>query len=396
MNLVINIWTFLYLIIGISIVSVIIYVLVISKRDSERRHDTITVDVDDDEAKTASFVSNGHPEECLNRPPEFKQKGFFSKLFNGNDNDPKVVSRKVNRKTKNEDDDNKKSSFMKNIAKLGGGSNNIWIKGILDYTGLKDYLGFDDKDVEEFLESHEDDDDTKNEDANDKVEGWVKRRKKASSKSQVHYISAECAYAGEDVDVHKNSNHALNVEVPLSLSSVAASAPKPFRFFAKSSTDFRKIGLEAFKGIIKEYGGNISKIKENVKLTSQKFNVDLYYEEGIHKIGIDFKPIHYSIYPNSIHKTKSEFENFVREEDFKKLIAYDEEKIYLIFVPYTVDQCISLFEETNDINIDETTATKWIHESGNASEKERHYKIRRDLYKKLVEYYETLTSGYYF
>jgi len=411
MNLVINVWTFLYLIIGISIISVLIYVFFIPNISGETRHHPIlkhseeTCD-EDGEVNINKFVSTGHPEECLNQKPELKKKGFFSRIFNGNENDPKVVNRikSSSKQTKNSTETS--PSIFKSLSKLGN-KNSMWIKGVLNYTGLKDYLGIDDEDVEEFLERGED---KENEDENfGEEEGWMQRRKNALSKSSVHYISAECAYAGEDVDVYKNSNHELNFDRSTSSSNhescgAESNAKKPFKFFGNSRSDFNKIGLDAFKEIVKEYGGNTSKIKENIKITSQAFNVDLYYEEGIHKIAIDFKPIHYSIYPNSIHKTKADFEKFVRTEDLKKLIAFEEEKIYLIFVPYTVDQCMLNIEDVDlDDNCYSTSSTtkndvspKWVHSTKNSSEKERHQKIRRDLYRKLVEYYETLTSGYYF
>jgi hypothetical protein len=135
--------------------------------------------------------------------------------------------------------------------------------------------------------------------------------------------------------------------------------------------------LKAFGTLLKEYRGN----SENIKmffapLPVSGVYVDIYYEEGIHKIAINVKDFDYSLFPNSKHKTKEEFDTFVERENEKISLSLLFDGVTLIYVPFTIYSC----------KIDEKDTSKWEIDS-KISKEERFYKIRKCLYTELVDYY---------
>ena len=67
--------------------------------------------------------------------------------------------------------------------------------------------------------------------------------------------------------------------------------------------------------------------------TGRNLELDLYND--FYKIAVEFQGQQHHIYPNSFHKTRDEFINQVRRDEYKRKTC-DEHNIYLITVPHNV------------------------------------------------------------
>ena len=67
--------------------------------------------------------------------------------------------------------------------------------------------------------------------------------------------------------------------------------------------------------------------------TGRNLELDLYND--FHKVAVEYNGQQHCVYPNSFHKTREEFINQVRRDEFK-LDMCDKHGIYLITVPYNV------------------------------------------------------------
>ena len=67
--------------------------------------------------------------------------------------------------------------------------------------------------------------------------------------------------------------------------------------------------------------------------TGRNLELDLYND--FHKIAVEYDGLQHSIFPNSFHKTREEFINQVRRDEYK-IDMCDKHGIYLIRVPYNV------------------------------------------------------------
>jgi hypothetical protein len=67
--------------------------------------------------------------------------------------------------------------------------------------------------------------------------------------------------------------------------------------------------------------------------TGRNLELDLYND--FYKVGVEYEGIQHSVYPNIFHKTREEFLNQVRRDEYKRKTC-DEHGIYLITVPHNV------------------------------------------------------------
>jgi len=122
--------------------------------------------------------------------------------------------------------------------------------------------------------------------------------------------------------------------------------------FTTTDSDYEKMksdGQAAFLSVITKYGG----IEENVSFdvnnlnnlidpeTKKFYKFDCFYDDNSHKIAIDFLKHHHSIYPNNIHKNKSEFEKVKNENSIKYAVS-TKECVLLISIPFYENADVSL------------------------------------------------------
>jgi hypothetical protein len=195
------------------------------------------------------------------------------------------------------------------------------------------------------------------------------RRAAARLRGKAHFVSAECASAAQDEDADETVRP----------KKLVGSAPP------KTKSTFEKIGHAAFRKMIAQYGGKIELLKENVKLAEMKnpetgrcLELDSYYDDGRHKIAIEYQGAQHSVYPNAYHKSKSEFDAQVRRDEIKRVLAKQND-IFLISVPYTVYGCVK------DDN--EPSGWRWCT---TLSEEERSSRIKSFIQYSLVEYCQDL------
>lgn len=109
------------------------------------------------------------------------------------------------------------------------------------------------------------------------------------------------------------------------------------------------MAAEVFTQLIQEYGGESKNVKYNVRLpelinpeTGRRLELDVYYNDGYRKIGLEYDGQHHSTFPSHIHantpKGRTDFEALVRRDRYKDECCL-RNNIYLIRVPHTVDTC---------------------------------------------------------
>ena len=98
--------------------------------------------------------------------------------------------------------------------------------------------------------------------------------------------------------------------------------------------------------------------------TGRNLELDLYND--FYKIAVEYDGLQHSIFPNSFHKTREEFLNQVRRDEFK-IDMCDKHGIYLIRVPYNVKLEYSEIKKYIEYYLPENYA-KRLEEEENDSE----------------------------
>lgn len=99
--------------------------------------------------------------------------------------------------------------------------------------------------------------------------------------------------------------------------------------------------------------------------TGRNLELDLYND--FYKIAVEYDGLQHSIFPNSFHKTREEFINQVRRDEFK-IDMCDKHGIYLIRVPYNVKLEYSEIKKYIEYYLPENYAKRLQDEEENDSE----------------------------
>jgi hypothetical protein len=152
-------------------------------------------------------------------------------------------------------------------------------------------------------------------------------------------------------------------------------------------SQFEEIGHAAFRDILTSHGGNSACVQANVRLpsirnpeTGMRLDLGSLYEEGGHRIAVDYQGVQHSMFPNPFHGTIRDF-NAQIQRDIAKADAARREGIYLITVPYHVDRCMPDEGASSGWRLDETLTRE-----------ERRSRIEKYLKVALTEYYRAIVA----